>query len=131
MAGQQDSDHDGLSDALEQKLLSQFMPKFMIGSNDCSVRPAAFEPGVEVPSVRSEDGTLYGQAFLPGQRAMRGRWPSCITTICGERTVEATVMHWTRSTCRFLFVRPKLVFPWPRGRPCTGMLLRTRIRSVM
>jgi hypothetical protein len=31
-----DSDHDGLSDALEQRLLTQFMPRFVIGEHDCS-----------------------------------------------------------------------------------------------
>jgi hypothetical protein len=30
-----DSDHDGMSDALEQALLIQFAPKFMVGRHDC------------------------------------------------------------------------------------------------
>lgn len=58
-----DSDHDGLSDGLEQQLLEQFLPKFMIGARDCSVRPAAFRPGLRTPEVESENGTIYGQAF--------------------------------------------------------------------
>jgi hypothetical protein len=58
-----DSDHDGLSDSLEQQLLQQFMPTFMIGQQDCSVRPAEFEAGMSVPKVAAEDGTIYGQAF--------------------------------------------------------------------
>ena len=58
-----DSDHDGLSDDLEQQLLKQFMPRFMVGAHDCSVRPAAFTPGLRTPEVEAEDGTIYGQAF--------------------------------------------------------------------
>jgi hypothetical protein len=58
-----DTDKDGLSDALEQQLLTQFMPKFMIGVHDCSVRPAEFKAGVRIPEVEAENGTIYGQAF--------------------------------------------------------------------
>jgi hypothetical protein len=58
-----DSDHDGLSDALEQRLLNQFVPKFMVGEHDCSISPAEFEPGVQKPEVRADNGTIYGQVF--------------------------------------------------------------------
>lgn len=58
-----DSDADGLSDTLEQSLLEQFVPQFFIGSHDCSVRPAAFEPYARLAVVKAEDGTIYGQAF--------------------------------------------------------------------
>jgi len=58
-----DSDGDGLSDALEQQLLDQFAPKFMMGENDCSIRPAEFAPGVETASVKADNGTIYGQVF--------------------------------------------------------------------
>jgi hypothetical protein len=66
LAGQQtlDSDHDGLNDALEQRLLQQFLPAFHIGRHDCSALPAEFLPGVPTPTVESEDGTVYGQVFL-------------------------------------------------------------------
>ena len=60
--GTADTDHDGLSDALEQQLLARFMPKFMVGANDCSVLPAEFMAGLEVPQVRADNGTIYGQA---------------------------------------------------------------------
>ncbi len=63
-----DSDGDGLSDALEQRLLEQFAPKFMVGRNDCSNVPAEFAPNLSVPTVEAEDGTIYGQAF-PAMRA--------------------------------------------------------------
>ena len=58
-----DSDADGLSDALEQRLLIQFEPTFMTGRQDCSNVPAEFEPGVKTPAVKSENGTIYGQVF--------------------------------------------------------------------
>jgi hypothetical protein len=58
-----DSDHDGLSDNLEESLLLQFLPSFMISSEDCSSRPALFRPQVAVPTVVREDGTIYGQVF--------------------------------------------------------------------
>lgn len=62
-----DSDHDGLSDTLEQHLLEQFAPTFMVGQHDCSVIPAEFTPGLLVPQVLHDNGTIYGQAFLaPG-----------------------------------------------------------------
>ena len=58
-----DTDHDGLSDTLEQRLLEQFEPKFMVGVQDCSVSPAEFKPGVLTPEVLADNGTIYGQAF--------------------------------------------------------------------
>jgi hypothetical protein len=58
-----DSDHDGLSDALEQSLLVQFAPTFMVGRDDCSNVPAEFRPENTKPEVMSENGTVYGQVF--------------------------------------------------------------------
>jgi len=58
-----DSDHDGISDDLEQALLVQFAPKFLIGAHDCSNIPAEFQPGDSTPLVKSENGTIYGQVF--------------------------------------------------------------------
>lgn len=60
---QVDSDRDGLSDALEQELLLQFMPTFMIDSHDCSIAPAEFKAGSLAPEVETENGTIYGQVF--------------------------------------------------------------------
>ncbi len=58
-----DSDHDGLSDTLEDALLAQFQPQFMISPGDCSVRPARFVLLQNKPTVQLEDGTIYGQVF--------------------------------------------------------------------
>src|SRR5450432_3733714 len=58
-----DSDHDGLSDQLEQSLLDQFGPDFRISQDDCSNLPGEFRRGMKTPSVVAENGTLYGQVF--------------------------------------------------------------------
>jgi hypothetical protein len=58
-----DSDSDGLSDALEQRLLDQFAPNFMVAEHDCSISPAEFKPGVRTPNVKADNGTIYGQVF--------------------------------------------------------------------
>jgi hypothetical protein len=56
-----DSDRDGLSDQLEQALLTQFAPKFFVGRQDCAGLPAQFTPGLREPIPAAEDGTIYGQ----------------------------------------------------------------------
>jgi hypothetical protein len=58
-----DSDGDGMSDSLEQALLIQFAPAFMVARHDCSEIPAEFEPNIKTPTVRAENGTIYGQVF--------------------------------------------------------------------
>jgi hypothetical protein len=58
-----DSDHDGMSDALEQALLVQFAPTFIVGRDDCSNVPAEFRPEKTRPQVTTENGTVYGQVF--------------------------------------------------------------------
>ena len=58
-----DSDHDGLSDALEQSLLTQFAPTFMVDAHDCSQRPAEFTPNLPTPTVEATNGAIYGQVF--------------------------------------------------------------------
>ncbi len=58
-----DTDHDGLSDALEQHLLDQFAPTFLVSVRDCSRRPAEFKPDRNLPEVQADNGTIYGQVF--------------------------------------------------------------------
>jgi hypothetical protein len=57
-----DSDRDGLSDTLEQSLLTRFAPTFMVGKQECSNIPAQFQPDETTPQVAAENGTIYGQA---------------------------------------------------------------------
>jgi hypothetical protein len=59
----QDSDQDGLSDDVEQGLLKQFAPKFIISRQDCSNMPAEFISLGSEPIVQKENGTIYGQVF--------------------------------------------------------------------
>jgi hypothetical protein len=63
-----DTDRDGLSDELEQRLLMHFEPAFMIGAHDCSDVPAEFEPGMETPTLKAADGTVYGQVKPYGKQ---------------------------------------------------------------
>jgi hypothetical protein len=58
-----DSDKDGLSDSLEQSLLTQFSPNFYIGQQECAGLPAAFQPGLLQPTPQAKNGTIYGQVF--------------------------------------------------------------------
>ncbi|WP_263409241.1 hypothetical protein [Terriglobus tenax] len=68
----QDTDHDGLSDVMEQSLLERFEPRFMVSSGDCGVRPASFVPDNKTPQVIASDGTIYGQAFIRSSDPMGG-----------------------------------------------------------
>jgi hypothetical protein len=59
----QDTDHDGLTDALESALAQQFAPRFMISSQDCAGEPSLFSPQDPTPTAVQDDGTIYAQAF--------------------------------------------------------------------
>jgi hypothetical protein len=82
-----DADRDGLDDELEQSLLGEFAPVFMIGRRECSAIPAEFASGVSVPEVKAENGTIYGQVF-PAK-----------TSIPGEQTVELHYYHLWKRDC--------------------------------
>lgn len=58
-----DRDGDGMSDALEQSLLVQFVPQFMVSVRDCAGIPAEINPGDGPPTVKAENGAIYGQVF--------------------------------------------------------------------
>jgi len=63
-----DSDHDGLADSIEQSLLEQFQPRFMISGSDCSIKPAEFTPLQKKPIAAADNGVIYGQVFpAPGR----------------------------------------------------------------
>lgn len=82
-----DSDHDGLSDALEQELLVRFVPSFQVDPEDCAGVPAAFLPDRIDPVVAAEDGTLYGQAT-----------PRTLSGLSGP-LVELRYFHLWKSDC--------------------------------
>ncbi len=56
-----DTDHDGISDDVEQALLLQFAPQMFVSRTDCAGSPAAFVPALGKPTIAAADGTLYGQ----------------------------------------------------------------------
>ncbi|HEX4284288.1 MAG TPA: hypothetical protein VHZ28_04300 [Terracidiphilus sp.] len=82
-----DSDHDGLSDVLEQDLLERFAPRFQADPHDCAGTPASFEPGMLHPVVAAEDGTVYGVAT---PRTLKG---------FDEPLVELRYFHLWKTDC--------------------------------
>src|SRR5436190_22158832 len=58
----QDRDRDGLDDAVEQRLIEQFVPSFLLSADECDGVPAAFSSGSIAPKVASQNGTIYAQA---------------------------------------------------------------------
>ena len=85
-----DSDHDGLSDVLEQQLLEKFRPVFMIDTHECDVAPAMFAPNRKLPVSQHRDGTIYGQAM-----------PAKVQSSDGEQAVELHYYHlWSRDCGR-------------------------------
>ncbi|HXE08551.1 MAG TPA: hypothetical protein VN612_11685 [Acidobacteriaceae bacterium] len=82
-----DSDRDGLTDDLEQRLLVQFMPTFMIARHDCAKEPGQFVTGIREPTIEQEDGTIYGQVFPHKTGSGDGR------------TVEIHYYHLWRMDC--------------------------------
>jgi len=88
-AVREDSDGDGLSDELEQALLTRFAPTLMVSHEDCAHVPAVFVSGQSKPLVREENSTIYGQATP--QRMEQG----------AERFVELHYYHlWSRDCGR-------------------------------
>ena len=82
-----DSDKDGLSDNLEQSLLTRFAPTFMVGKQECSNIPAQFQPNEAIPHVIAEDGTIYGQAT------------PALTASSTARTIELHYYHLWKTDC--------------------------------
>ncbi len=68
-----DSDHDGLSDAMEQALLRQFAPAFMVARVDCAGLPSEFHPDLPDPTVAAVNGTIYGQVTPTKTRSAQTR----------------------------------------------------------
>lgn len=61
-ASAQDLDRDGLDDALEQRLIEQFVPVFLLSADECDGVPASFVGASVKPIVAAQDGTIYAQA---------------------------------------------------------------------
>jgi hypothetical protein len=84
MAPRRDTDHDGLPDALEQSLLTQFVPRFQVSRNDCAGAPARFTPGARLPTPEAADGTIYGQVTpIANSRRVEIHYYDLWSTDCG------------------------------------------------
>lgn len=88
-----DSDHDGLSDEFEQRLLEKFQPTFMISANDCAGKPASFQPSVMVPTAIKKDGTIYGQAFPVSKNTVEIHYYTLWGRDCGRISHPLDVEH--------------------------------------
>jgi hypothetical protein len=93
-----DSDHDGMSDALEQALLIQFAPTFMVGRHDCSEIPAEFAPNMKTPTVKPKTGPSTARCFRQSLQATISRLRRFTTIISGSVTAGLTGILSTRST---------------------------------
>ncbi|MGB6191298.1 MAG: hypothetical protein WBF42_02435 [Terracidiphilus sp.] len=82
-----DSDHDGISDVLEQALVQHFAPAVHTDPQDCSAKPALFLPGLPDPVASNEDGTIYAQAT-----------PRTLPDVAGP-LVELRYFHLWKSDC--------------------------------
>jgi hypothetical protein len=81
-----DLDSDGLDDTLEQQLLEEFRPVFMLSGTECDVAPAEFMPGTIDPTVKTRNGAIYGQVFPHSDNAL----------------IEIHYFHlWSRDCARF------------------------------
>jgi len=56
-----DADQDGLSDSLEAELIEKFRPQFLLDTEECAGRPAAFVPSSVTPAVEAQNGTIYAR----------------------------------------------------------------------
>ena len=92
-----DSDHDGLSDALEQSLLQRFAPAFHADPHDCSGQPAFFLPDKLNPIAAEEDGTIYAQATPRTLAGVNG--PVATGSLATGSIVELRYFHLWKTDC--------------------------------
>ena len=126
-----DSDQDGLSDTLEQTLLEQFSPAFMVADHDCSQIPSEFQPGAVIPVVTAENGTIYGQAFIARsstatQREVELHYYHLWRQDCGEHGHALDTEHVSA-----LVRLSGEIETIQTGKPSTGTQQLTRIRCAM
>jgi hypothetical protein len=65
-----DQDGDGLPDDFEQAILEKFRPTWIIAANDCNGLPAEFQANIIAPTVKLQNGTIYGQVFVRGSNGL-------------------------------------------------------------
>jgi hypothetical protein len=52
LGGVADLDRDGVSDTLEQALIEQFRPRFLVDADECAQAPAEFEAFSVKPRIK-------------------------------------------------------------------------------
>ena len=75
LGGVADLDRDGVSDTLEQALIEQFRPHFLVDAGECAQVPAEFEAFSVKPRVQEHNATIYARvspsaALGPGVTAL-------------------------------------------------------------
>lgn len=75
LGGVADLDRDGVSDKLEQALIEQFRPHFLVDADECAQVPAEFEAFSVKPRVQEHNATIYARvspsaALGPGVTAL-------------------------------------------------------------
>ena len=61
LAGTADLDRDGVSDTLEQTLIEQFRPRFLVDTRECAHAPAEFEAFSVESRVRAHNAAIYAR----------------------------------------------------------------------
>ena len=96
-AGSIDSDQDGLTDDLEQALLTQFRPVFMVSQTDCSSMQAEFTPRDQTQQYRQKTPPYMAKSSL--QKPTARRVPVEIHSIIfGRKTAALWATRWTPNT---------------------------------
>lgn len=88
-----DADQDGLADEFEQQLLTRFVPLFLISGDECDAMPAEFGPGSSTPRLVARNGTIYGQVFPVGTRAIEIHYYHLWSRDCGRVPHAFDVEH--------------------------------------
>ncbi len=88
-----DLDRDGLDDALEQKLLRQFLPVFLVSGGECDVAPAEFVAGAAEPRVAARNGTIYGQVLRRDAARVEVHYYHLWGRDCGARGHDLDAEH--------------------------------------
>ncbi len=75
LGGVADLDRDGISDTLEQTLIEQFRPHFLVDAGECARVPAELEAFSVKPRVQEHNATIYArvspsEALGPGVTAL-------------------------------------------------------------
>ena len=96
-----DDDRDGLPDDFEQAILDRFRPQWKISSTDCNGLPAEYVAGVPTPTVKEQNGTIYGQVFIRGSNSLGFFIEAHFYDLWAADCGYITVTYWTPNMCRF------------------------------